>query len=389
MVEKLTTELSKKFKALFYFSKILQFLLSILVCVFSYLLMGIHDKHAAAPYFALIYNEDLIRSILAFTTIAPCLYLFYCSYFIVLDVQEIRCNFFIALIVIPIETLCETLFFSHTVCLRDNDQVYIIVRSVFVITIISINIGIYNFLYFKHTSICTSKSLVTSISLINVLSMAMIVMNVILLVNIKNYSSLKQFNSKEIKLGFFNSTEITQIESGVYVKDEFYKYRAIATLEQVLDSDNKKLAYTVDYSELDTEYYYIVFLADLYCNFNSSKFYKDCQNNIQLKIIVRYINDGSIPKYNCASVQNNQSVLDCPNLTNSYSLVLIQEEQDTVSPAWKSIANCNQIPTFYIDRNPILDPSHPFSKSNQISTDKLFYFNFLICFILFLKIYVS
>ena len=363
MVGKLTTDLSNKF-TLFCFSKILQFLLSILVCVLSYRLVGIHDdKHAADPYFALIYNQHLIRSILAFATIATFSYLLFCA-----DLNDVRYNFCYALIVITIETLYETLFFSHTVCLRDNDQTYINFRSVFFITIISINIGIYNFLYSKQTSPCTSKFLITSISLINVLSTAMIVMNVILLVNIKKYSSVKQCHSTEIKLGFFNSTEITQIGSGVYVKDEFYKYRAIATLEQVLDSDNKKLAYTVDYSELDTEYYYIVFLADLYCNFNSSKFYKDCQNNIQLKIIVRYINDGSIPKYNCASVQNNQSVLDCPNLTNSYSLVLIQEEQDTVSFAWKSIANCNQIRTFYVDRNPILDPTNPFRQPIFFST---------------------
>ena len=367
-IVELNSKLPKKVVYLWLLSVILQFVLSIIVCVLSSVqLIDIQEKHAAASYSTLIYNHQLIVAYLIIATLVTSFYL--CKIiFSISCIEELTCTFFIALIIIIIEAVCEALFFSHTVCFKDNDQTYTIVRSIFAIMVMLINIGINDFLYSKHKPPGKSKCLVTYISLINVLSIALIVLNVILLVNIKKYSLPIQISSKDIKLGFFNSTVIAQIDSGVYVKDELYKYRVIATLDQVLNSHETMLAYTSHGEEIDTDYYYIVFTTDLYCNSESIKFYKDCQNNIALKMIFRYINDTSIPKYNCASVQNNQSVLDCPNLTNSYSLVLIQEEQDTVSFAWKSIANCNQIRTFYVDRNPILDPTNPFRQPIFFST---------------------
>ena len=345
MTGELKSDLSKTFKNILYFSIILQFSLSIAVFAFSYIVLSIQEKNVVDPYSARIYNRGLKY---VYLSIAVFLFLVYSSKFIFCCTKKLTLNFVIALIIITIEAVCEALFFSQTACFKDNDQTYTIIRILFAITTMSINIGINNFLYSKHKSPCTSKCLVTSISLINVLSTAMIVLNVILLANIKKHSL-----PIHIKLGFFNSTEIAQIESGVYAKDELYKDRVIASLEQVLYGQNKFFAYSDENQNYYYDYYYIVFTTNLYCNSENSKFYKDCQNCTQLKIKVQYIDDGiSIPRYNCARVQNHQVVNDCPNLANSYSLVLIQEEQDTVSVAWKSIANCNQIPTLHIDRDP-------------------------------------
>ena len=347
--------------------------------------MGKQEEEVKNPYSALVYNQILQGFIYLFVTLNTFFYILKYPF----NEKYLTGNFVIALIIVTFETICETLFYLHVTCLKNNDERYIIARSILVITMMSINICINNFLYSKHKLRCNSKNLILTISSINILSIALIVLNVLLLVNIKEYSSVKNA-SKGIKLAFFNKTEIAQIESGVYVKDEFYEHRVIATLEQVLESNYTQLAYSVHVEKGSRNYYYyIAFILDLFCNSEITKFYKDCENNnTQLKMIVRYINNvGSIPRYNCAYNESNKIVLDCPKLTNSYSLVLIQEAQDTVSLAWKSIANRNQVPTFYVDRNPILDPWQPFSKSNQLCTSKRFYFNFVICFILFLNIY--
>ena len=385
------SDLSKQMIHTLRFLTILQFILSILIWIFSNMQTAIYDE-VKTPYYSLVFNNLL----LVFTFLLlpmTVIFLNFCYVFYVFYVfkhcineKNLTRNFVIALIILTVMTIYEKLLYLHTTCFKNNDETYIILRSLFAIMVMSISIGMNNLLYSKHKFSCKSKCVVTTISFINILSIASILLNIFLLVNIKEYSSVKN-SSKDIKLAFFNNTEIAKIESGVYVKDEFYKYRVIATVEQVLYSNYKKLAYSEKTSRDNTNhYYYVAFIFDLFCNSENSIFYKDCQNSTQLKMIVQYINDGGFPRYNCAYNQSNKIVLDCPNLRNSYSLVLIQELQDTVSLAWKSIAKCNQVPTFYIERNSILDPWRPFSKSNQITTNKLFYFYILFLFILFFQI---
>ena len=213
----------------------------------------------------------------------------------------------------------------------------------------SIGIGINIFLYFKQKFRFNSKCLITTISLISILSTGLIVLNIILLVNIKKYSLVGSVSGENISLGFFNSVEIAQIESGVYAKDELYQRRYIATLEQILNSN---MHYLFQYGLLyiPNDYYYF----DLPCY---SDFYKDCQNAIEgtLKIVVQYESDQNILEYNCAYKDMSQNLVDCDNLIKDYSLVLIRKNLTTISLPWKSIASCNQVTTFYIDRNSEID----------------------------------
>ncbi len=71
-----------------------------------------------------------------------------------------------------------------------------------------------------------------------------------------------------------------------------------------------------------------------------------------------YLDSGPYPRYNCVVNLNNKTCAsNCFQLLNSeYQLILVQNFNNTVQPAWKGLSNCNDKPKITLTSDTLLMP---------------------------------
>jgi hypothetical protein len=203
-------------------------------------------------------------------------------------------------------------------------------------------------------------------------SIAMLVLNAILIAQLRPHQLYNHINKTEpkipsIRMGFFNSLEISQIQNEIYTKTATFDERIIGNLSDVIDSP----IYTVttweevcrdpifeydgeNYNVIGYKYYnctnsYIEYeyFYQITCSNQSLTFYKDCANASNLTVYVTAIRWYREPEstlyYNCLVNQANKTCASlCTQLLSNYKLILIQEfEPNRVQAAWTGSGSGN------------------------------------------------
>ena len=76
----------------------------------------------------------------------------------------------------------------------------------------------------------------------------------------------------------------------------------------------------------------------------ANQIYKDClsENATSLIVKLKYLDAGPYPSYNCLiSTTQDKCGTNCTYLNSNYQLVLTQQVNNNVEPAWKGLSNCN------------------------------------------------
>ncbi|CAF0904108.1 unnamed protein product [Brachionus calyciflorus] len=165
------------------------------------------------------------------------------------------------------------------------------------------------------------------------------VLNIFTLINLKTDFE-KDINPKTIKIGYFTEKEIVQIKENTFIKDSNYTNRIISNLNDIIFSDNKRVAYRTCTRSSCTYYYLRTLNAEITCNSDSEKFYSDCSTAHKLIIQMKYLDGGEYPMYNCATIGKNATCIrGCPGLIN-HKLFLVQEFNNRVELGWDGFCNC-------------------------------------------------
>lgn len=181
---------------------------------------------------------------------------------------------------------------------------------------------------------------------LSVISIAIIAINILILINLKPVLK-NPISPYSIDVGFYNLTEINQIKSNDYAKDDSYNLRTISKLSNVLYSKNKRWAYRdcplTCYSRPSctcTNYYWRFDNIYIQCTAEARRFYQDCENARGLRIGLKYLDSGPYPTFSCAIERNNTCVTGCTYLTNNYNLYLVQQNAGNVEVGWNGFCNC-------------------------------------------------
>ncbi|CAF1115047.1 unnamed protein product [Brachionus calyciflorus] len=165
------------------------------------------------------------------------------------------------------------------------------------------------------------------------------VLNIFTLINL-NTDFKKNINPKTIKIGYFTENEIAQIEQNNFIKDSNYTSRIINNLNNIVNSDYKKIADRTCRKSGCYITYIRTLNAQIYCNSKSKNFYSDCSSAEKLVILMKYQKGRGYPIYNCAVVEKNSTCRQgCPGLAN-HQLYLVQEFNNKVELGWNGFCNC-------------------------------------------------
>ncbi|CAF0989299.1 unnamed protein product [Brachionus calyciflorus] len=248
----------------------------------------------------------------------------------------------------------EAILFKFYTCFNHNEHSFLIARCILTFFFCLI-IGLLNLFYLfiiknsenkPHRLTALLKYPFYVISILALL--AILALNIAILAKLKREISFP-IEPNKIEMGYFTRNEINQIESGNFIKDSEYDQRIVGKLSDILFSNKKNF---------DTQYYNF----DLKCSNGDDGIYAlDCIDSSQLKITLHYSYNREYPNYNCARFKsfpsNNSCSLDCPNLSNSYKLYLVQQNDNIINPAWNGMCNC--------ELKPISKISAFFAFSNQ------------------------
>ena len=275
--------------------------------------------------------------------------------------------------------ISEAIYFKFSSCFNFPSNAIVVARSsmviILIIFLISISfcILVYSFCsLFRADVSCEQTSFMLLEALLLILpSIVILVLNAVLISRLKPQLSFF-IEPSQIKMGFFNSTEIELIKSGTYTKTNTYNEQIIGNLGDIIFSSNNYVAYEVctedsnGYSESCTYYYMRTYLHQISCASSNQSllFYKDCINSISLTIDLSYLDAGPYPSYNCyVNTVNDTCASTCTQLLSSYSLILIQDFNNQVQTAWTGLSNCNSQPNV----NLIYDASiNPFSNAFKL-----------------------
>ena len=124
------------------------------------------------------------------------------------------------------------------------------------------------------------------------------------------------------------------------------------------------------------------YVREINCSIEAKLFYKDCENADSLRHVVKYLDDGPYPWYNCLIKKGNNSCYsNCTQLALSdYRLILVQKFNNKIEPAWTGLNKCNSEPHFRLTFNQTIDSC----KSNNASKMKIKYL--LVMILILLKI---
>ncbi|CAF0748881.1 unnamed protein product [Brachionus calyciflorus] len=165
------------------------------------------------------------------------------------------------------------------------------------------------------------------------------VLNILTLINLKTDFN-KDINPKTIKIGYFTEYEKAQIEQYNLIKDSNYTNRIIGSLYDIIESEDKKVAYMTCSESSCTHYYLRTLNVEITCNSETENFYSDCMTAQKIKIQMKYLDNDDYPIYNCGFVDKNETCKrGCPGLMN-HKLFLVQEFNNRVELGWNGYCNC-------------------------------------------------
>ena len=254
---------------------------------------------------------------------------------------------------LALDLVCEVFFFKFTYCHNYVSNSIIIARSVLAILFVIsqyANLGIccvylvseQDWRYFTHIGLSILFALgVTS----------MLVLNAILLAGL-GPSLSNQIGPYNIQMGFFNSTEVGLIKNGTFTKNLDFESRLVGRLGDAIYSSNQEFGY----AHYRTVYYWHVYSFNIKCTNQSRLFYADCdpENTTSLTVSYRYLDDKSdYPSYKCQKNMNhNECASKCERLIAAkYELVLIQQFDGRVEPAWHGLKKCGDQPAIGLKRD--------------------------------------
>jgi len=220
----------------------------------------------------------------------------------------------------------------------------VVARSslVILLMVIKLCVALFVIIYYLHRGESGKEKSEALLALVIILpSIVVFLLNAILIAQLKpqlNY----HIQPSSLRMGFFNSSEMSQIENGKYAKTNTFEQQIIGNLGDVVNSPNKVLSYRVCGKSGCTNYYLRKYLYEITCANQSVLFYKDCANASSLTIHVSYEDSGPYPSYNCLVNQANETCASsCTQLLSKYQLTLIQEfKPNQIQPAWTGLSNC-------------------------------------------------
>ena len=281
--------------------------------------------------------------------------------------------------------ISDALFYKFSTCFNFSSNSIVIARSslmivymVFLLTI-SLIVIVYFLVKFKDSSVENPGLTLLVTPLIILPSIVMFVLNAVLISKLNpqlNY----YIQPSTIKVGFFNTAEISQIQSGTYTKTSTYDQQLIGNLGDIIFSSNKAFAYqecTQDKNGKQNciSYYVHKYLYQILCSSQGVAFYADCSSSYSLTIQVNYLDSGPYPSYNCYinTYANTTCASTCTQLLASYTLILIQNFNNKIETAWTGLSKCNRDPGFKLTYDSTINPC-----SNAIKLKGEFIFVFLI-----------
>jgi hypothetical protein len=262
----------------------------------------------------------------------------------------------------------EAILYKFIICFNYPDNGMVIARSslVFLITLIFVLAYFFHIFYMEQRNGNNPFSLkpnwleILLTLFVGVLQIAIVILNIVLLASLKQPLGIK-IGPSNIQLGYFNQNEINSIQSGVYLKDMSFNDRFVGNLSEIIYSKDRRYAYrrcTYSYKSgtTCTYYYWHFYKYEIECNDKAKTFYKDCATpqakSLQINAI--YLDDGPYPQYNClVNTFNTSCASNCTQLVNSnYDLIMIQQNNERVEPAWKGFCNCaTNLPRVRLPRN--------------------------------------
>lgn len=312
-----------------------------------------------------------------------------CLFFIGISVVE-NWNIFIfilSILNILFNLISDALFYKFASCFNFPSNAIVVARSSLVIVLMVFLIGLASVTFIDNCilkrdvdSSCKKSTITLLISLFLVVpSIVILVLNAVLISKLNpqlNY----YIQPSTIKMGFFNTAEISQIQSGTYTKTSTYDQQLIGNLGDIIFSSNKAFAYqecTQDKNgkQSCTSYYVHKYLYQILCSSQGVAFYADCSSSYSLTIQVNYLDSGPYPSYNCYinTYANTTCASTCTQLLASYTLILIQNFNNKIETAWTGLSKCNRDPGFKLTYDSTINPC-----SNAIKLKGGFIFVFLI-----------
>ena len=216
--------------------------------------------------------------------------------------------------------ISEAIFFKFASCFNFPSNAIVVARSsmVILLMIIMFGVAIFALVHFLLRGETLKEKLGALLGLLLLLpSIVMLVLNAILIAQLKPQLSY-HIQPSSLRMGFFNSTEMSQIQNGSYVKTSTFEQQIIGNLGDVIINTNRSF--------------------QIPCSNRSVSIYRDCANASSLTIQVTYLNKTrSYPSYNCVINQANETCASlCTQLLSTYNLILIQElKPNQIQPAWK------------------------------------------------------
>ena len=174
-----------------------------------------------------------------------------------------------------------------------------------------------------------------------------------------------QIGPYSIQMRFFNQTEIRLVQQGAFSKDDplLYEARFAGLLSEAVFSPNR-------IRTSDPDLYLHVYDFYVACTNYTRRFYADCAENAasNLSVSVRYVDKGAYPRYNCVvHAANATHAYNCTQLfAAEYELVLVQEFNEHVEPAWTRLCKCYSAPNFRLTRDPAISAG----RRSRASTNK-------------------
>ena len=82
------------------------------------------------------------------------------------------------------------------------------------------------------------------------------------------------------------------------------------------------------------------------CTLEAQTFYADCENAVSISHVVRYLDKGPYPSYNCLVNRNgNKCSSNCTRLADSgFKLMLTQKFTGHLETAWTGLSKCSVNP---------------------------------------------
>jgi hypothetical protein len=281
--------------------------------------------------------------------------------------------------------ISEALFFKFGLCYNFPSNAIVVARSslAILLMILMLCAALFAIIHFLQRGKSRREKLGALLALLLILpSIVMLVLNAILIAQLRpqlNY----HIKPSSLRMGNFNSLEISQIQNESYTKTATFDQQIIGNLGDVIFSSNVTVTTYVDsectdengekYYNCTNSYYWYKYLYQITCSNQSLTFYKDCANASNLTIYVTiirwYLEAESTLYYNCLVNQVNETCASlCTQLLSNYQLILVQEfKPNHVQAAWTGLNNCDKSKTQLIHDSTLNPCSHALKLNLDIS----------------------